>query len=160
MIGPLDRRPSSGQLVAEVVRGRLPGWTEGLNNFVDVRDVARGTILAHDRGERGRRYILGGVNLTYRQFFETVARVAGVAPPRRHAPRAFAMLLGRAGDLYELVTGREPLLNSVQARYGYTTTFQFSSERANRELGYAAGPIEPAIRDCLAFFREVGILTA
>src|SRR5690606_23007238 len=50
MFGPLDRRPSSGRMILEVVRGRVPGWTEGVNNFVDVRDVARGMLLVHDHG--------------------------------------------------------------------------------------------------------------
>src|ERR1044071_1830694 len=46
MFGPRDARPSSGKLIIDVVRRRVPGWTPGYNNFVDVRDVARGMIAA------------------------------------------------------------------------------------------------------------------
>ncbi len=145
-------------MIVEVVRGRVPGFTEGLNNFVDVRDVARGMLLVHDRGRIGERYILGGENRSYREIFEVIASVAGVRPPRIRAPWLLAMALGRLGDLQEALTGREPPLNTVQARYGYTTRFQFSSEKARRELGYTAGPIEPAIADALAFFRAHGMV--
>lgn len=158
MLGPLDRRPSSGRLIVEIVRGRIPGTTDGINNFVDVRDVARGILGVHDRGRIGERYILGGEELTYRAIVERVAREAGVRAPRHRAPRWLAMLGGRLGDLQEALTGREPLLNSVSARYAYTTRFRFSSDRARNELGYTSGPIEPAIRDAIAFFRQYGIL--
>lgn len=158
MLGPYDVRPSSGRMIVDIVRGRVPGWTPGFNNFVDVRDVARGMVLAWKRGQTGRRYILGGENLCYRDAFARIAAVAGVAAPRRRVPRWLAMMIGRFGDLQERVTGREPLINSGAARYGYCTTFQFSSERARRELGYAPGPIEPAIADALAWFREHGHL--
>jgi dihydroflavonol-4-reductase len=158
MFGPYDARPSSGRMIVDLVRGRVPGWTPGFNNFVDVRDVARGMILAWQRGQRGRRYILGGENLCYRDMFARIAAIAGVRPPRRQVPRWLAMMIGRFGDLQERVTGREPLINSVAAGYGYCTTFQFSSERARAELGYAPGPIEPAITDALAWFRERGYL--
>ena len=158
MLGPLDRRPSSGQLLVEIVRGRMPGTTDGINNFVDVRDVARGLLAVHDRGRIGERYILGGHEMTYRELVHRVAVVAGVRAPRHHAPRWLALLGGRLGDLQEALTGREPLLNSMSARYAYTTRFRFSSERARNELGYTSGPIEPAIRDAIAFFRQYGIL--
>src|ERR1043165_481488 len=59
MLGPRDARPSSGRLIVDTVRRRIPGWTPGYNNFVDVRDVARGMIAAWQRGRRGERYILG-----------------------------------------------------------------------------------------------------
>ncbi|MEQ1502345.1 MAG: NAD-dependent epimerase/dehydratase family protein [Myxococcota bacterium] len=158
LLGPLDRRPSSGRVIVEVVRGRVPGYTDGINNFVDVRDVARGMIAVHDRGETGERYILGRESATWGELFRTIARVAGVRPPRFRVPRWATLALGRLGDLQERLTDAEVPLNSVQARYAWTTAFQFSSERARTELGYTAGPIEPAIADAIAFFRSVGIL--
>jgi dihydroflavonol-4-reductase len=66
MLGPRDARPSSGKLILDVARRRVPGWTPGINNFVDVRDVARGMIAAWRRGRRGERYILAGEEMTYR----------------------------------------------------------------------------------------------
>ena len=152
MIGPRDARPSSGRIVIEVARRRVPGWTPGHNNFVDVRDVARGMVAAWQRGRRGERYILGGHDLTYGEFFAAIAHVAGVRPPRLRSPYAVAWLLGKYGDLVE-TRGKEPLVNSTQVRYAFTDKFRFTSAKAEHELGYRAGPLEPAIADALAWFR-------
>ena len=157
MFGPRDARPSSGQMIVQVVKGRAPVWTPGYNNFVDVRAVARGCVLAWERGQRGRRYILGGQNLTYREAFTRIARVAGVRPPLLPAPRLAALAVGYLGDAYQRVTGKEPVVTSVAARYAYTRRFQFTSARAEAELGYRAGPLEPAIADALAWFRARGM---
>lgn len=157
MIGPLDSRPSSGQLVLDIVRGRMPGRTPGINNFVDVRDVVRGMILAWEKGERGERYILGGHNRSYGDFMQLVAEVAGTKAPKRNIPRPAAALLGLLGDLRESLGG-EPLINSVSVRYAYSPRFMFTSAKAEAALGYTRGPLEDAIRDCIAWFRAHGKL--
>lgn len=153
MFGPRDARPSSGAMILQVARGRAPVWTPGYNNFVDVRAVAAGCVLAWQRGTRGRRYILGGENLTYREVFTRIARIAGVRPPRWGAPRLATLAAGYLGDAYQAATQREPLFNSVAARYAYTDRFQFTSARAAAELAYRAGPLDTAIADALAWFR-------
>jgi dihydroflavonol-4-reductase len=66
--------------------------------------------------------------------------------------------VGWAGDLQESLSGTEPLLNSVTVRYGYCDTFRFTSAKAERELGYTAGPMEPAVADALAWFRAAGMV--
>jgi dihydroflavonol-4-reductase len=157
MFGPRDARPSSGKLIVDVVRRRVPGWTPGYNNFVDVRDVARGMIAAWRRGRRGERYILAGHDMTYGDVMREIARVAGVAPPRLRVPRPVAWAVGRWGDFLER-RGKEPIVNSTQIRYAYTDKFRFRSEKAAAELGYTAGPLEPAIRDAIAWFRAHGML--
>jgi dihydroflavonol-4-reductase len=157
MLGPRDARPSSGRLIVDVVRRRVPGWTPGYNNFVDVRDVARGMIAAWQRGRRGERYILAGHDMTYGELMRRVAEVAGTRPPRLRVPHAAAWLFGKWGDLVER-TGREPVVNSTQIRYAYTDRFRFRSDKAARELGYAVGPLEPALRDAIAWFRAHGML--
>ena len=157
MFGPRDARPSSGKLIVKIVKRQVPGWTEGYNNFVDVRDVARGMLAAGQKGRRGERYILGGHDMTYRACFETIARVAGVKPPRIRIPIPIAKLVGRAGDLIE-ARGREPVVNSTQIRYAYTDKFRFASRKAADELGYTYGPLEPAIADALGWFRANGIV--
>jgi dihydroflavonol-4-reductase len=157
MFGPLDARPSSGQLLVDVVRRRVPGTTPGYNNFVDVRDVARGMIAAWLHGRRGERYILAGHDMTYAEIIRRIAAVAGVRPPRFQIPRVAAKVFGAFGDLVERL-GREPLVNSTQIRYAYTDRFRFASDKAARELGYTFGPIEPAIRDAIAWFRAHAML--
>ncbi len=157
MFGPLDARPSSGRMIIEIVTGKVPAWTPGSNNFVDVRDVARGMILAAERGARGRRYILGGENLTYRDIMLRIGEVAGVRAPRWSAPRWAVEALGAIGDLTERA-GRDAFINSTSVRYAFTPRFIFSSARAQAELGYTISPIEGAIADAIAWFRARGML--
>jgi len=156
MFGPRDARPSSGSMILKVVQGKVPGWTEGYNNFVDVRDVARGMLAAWKNGRRGERYILGGHDMTYRACFETIAKVAGVKPPRFRVPIPIAKLVGHVGDFIE-ARGKEPIVNSTQIRYAYTDKFRFKSQKAATELGYTYGPLETAIADALGWFRANGM---
>jgi dihydroflavonol-4-reductase len=159
MLGPLDSRPSSGKLIVDIVKGKLPGRTPGMNNFVDVRDVARGMILVATKGKAGERYILGGENMSYADLSDRVTRVAGTRPVKRNIPQALATPAGWFGDLSEALGG-EPLLNSVTIRYGYCRTFIFKSDKAKRELGYTQSPLDVAIRDAIAWFRGAGMLPA
>ena len=89
---------------------------------------------------------------------ERVAKVAGVRPPRFGLPRWMAAPFGWAGDVMERLVDREPMINSVTVGYGYCNTFQFSSEKAKRELGYRISPLEPAIADALTWFRQHGMV--
>lgn len=157
LIGPYDQRPSSGELVLKVAQRKVPGYTLGRNNFADVRDVARGMLLAAEHGRAGEMYILGGHNMTYKRFTDLVADRAGV--PRldsRIGPRA-ASFVGRLGDAYSKLTRREPLLNSATVRWAQTPRFVFRSDKAERELGYRTSPIEPAIEAALAWFESNGM---
>lgn len=158
LVGPRDSRPSSGRLIVEVATRRIPFWTPGYNNFADVGAVARGMIAAWLRGKRGERYILGGQELTYRDFMERVARLAGVDPPRRRLPHSAAWIGGKAGDLVELLARRDTTVNSFNVRYAFTDHYRYRSDKAVRELGYAVAPIEPAIRNAISWFRDRGMI--
>ena len=131
--------------IVDVVKRKVPGWTPGYNNFVDVRDVARSMIAAWRKGRRGERYILGGHDLTYRAVFEQIAAIAGVRAPRWRVPRLAAAALGLVGDLQERFFDRVPLITSTSVRYAFTDRFRFSSEKARRELDHAVTPLEVAI---------------
>ncbi len=159
MFGPRDARPSSGKLLLDIARRKVPGHTPGTNTFVDARDVARGMIAAWRQGKTGERYILGGHELSYRALMELTAKLAGVAPPRLALPYPLARVVGLWGDLLERLGG-EPVVNTVQVRFAYTRRFRFTSAKAERELGYRVGPLEDAIRDSLEWFRANGMLEA
>lgn len=158
MFGPYDSKPSSGKLIFDLVTGKVPGSTPGVNSFCDVRDVAAAHIGAWLRGKRGERYILAGHNLHYKDLMERVCRIAGVKAPKLAVPYVFAAALGRAGDLQAAITGKEPLLTSAAARWAYNDRFRASSAKAQRELGYVISPIEPAIEACIAWFKKAGKL--
>lgn len=155
MLGPWDTRPTSGTLLLEVASGKALLAPTGGNCFVDVRDVATGIAAAMDRGAVGRRYLLGGVNLTYREAWTRIAAITGGRAPIGTAPRALTRLAGRVGGWVGTLTGREPAINPVTAEMGELPHY-FDSARARAELGYPDTDLDRAIRDAWAWFRAYG----
>lgn len=134
-VGDGDSKPTpTGAMITAVARGRVRGYvaTTGLN-VVDVRDVARGHVLAHERGIRGERYLLGGVDLPLRDLFAAVADLAGRPRPSVRVPYAAAVAAARLG-----------LVNADEVRLARLPMY-FSSEKAQTVLGYRPGPVTPAL---------------
>jgi dihydroflavonol-4-reductase len=133
-VGDGDRAPTpTGAMVRGVATGRYRAYPRIGVNVVDVRDVARGHLLAFEHGRPGERYLLGGVDLTMRELFAAVARLAGLPRPRLAVPYAAV----RAGAALGLVNRNEAILARTPA--------YFSWAKAERELGYRPGPVEPAL---------------
>jgi dihydroflavonol-4-reductase len=158
MFGPYDSKPSSGKLIIDVIKGKVPSMSDGFNNFVDVRDVCRGMILAWQKGKPGECYILGNENMTYRDIMLLIAKVAGVKPPKFVAPKLIASIFGVVGDIQEKLTKRDALVNSITVKYAYCKTYKFSSEKAIRELGYSTSSLEKTILDSIEWFRSQNML--
>ena len=155
MIGPWDIRPSSGEMILEVARGRGRFPTRGGNNFVDVRDVAAAIVRALETGEAGRRYILGNENLTYWDAWTRMARVVGGARPLVHAPYPAAWAVGQAGRLWGRWTGVEPPINPLSVALGHLPHY-FDPSRAREELGLKASDLDRAIGDAWQWFQTYG----
>lgn len=134
-VGDGDIRPTpTGEMIAGVARGTIPGFvaTTGLN-VVDVRDVARGHLLAFAHGASGERYLLGGVNLALGELFAAIADLAGRPRPRLRFPYAVAVAAARLG-----------LANRDEVRLARLPMY-FSSEKAESMLCYRPGPVAPAL---------------
>jgi len=156
--GPEDRRPTPiGASVLRYLRARIPlPAVPGGASLVDVEDVARGHWLAMEHGIPGRRYLLGGENVTYEGMLTALSQLTGLPPPR--SPPSARLLLSLAGavELGARVTGREPPITRRQAavrigRYSWVT-----SARAERELGYAARPLTETLRRAVTWFVNHG----
>jgi len=134
-VGDGDRKPTpTGAMIAGVARGKLRGYVAGTGlNVVDVRDVAVGHALALEHGRRGERYLLGGVNLSLRDLFAAIAAIAGLPAPWVRVPYTVA----RAASLVGVVNRHEVRLARLP--------MWFEMEKARSDLGYAAGPVEPAL---------------
>ena len=158
MVGPYDPKPSSGKLILPVARGAGIGFPGGANNFVDVRDVCEGMIGAWKKGRSGELYILGGENMSYRDFFVRIARIAGVRSPIFRIPKAISLLGGYIGDLRSRLSGTEAAVTSGAARVAYAD-HTFSSAKAERELNYRPGPVDRAIVDAHSWYRLAGFLS-
>jgi len=152
-VGPNDRRPTpTGAMVAGVASGRIRAYTDTAINVVDVRDVARGHVLAFERGRSGERYLLGGEDVPLRDAFAMIARHAGRTPPRVGVPWQVALGAAWVADRATRVVGREPkLLNLDEARLA-RTPMRFSIDKAQRELGYTFRPADDALADAVAWF--------
>ena len=142
-VGEGDRRPTpTGRMIAGVASGRIPAYVASGLNVVDVRDVARAHVLALERGRAGERYLLGGVNLTLAELFAAIARIAGRARPRVKVPYPVTVGAAQLG-----------LANRDEVRLARIPMF-FSSAKAERELGYRPGPVEPALARAVAELAE------
>jgi dihydroflavonol-4-reductase len=151
MLGPWDWKPSSGRMLLEVGAGKGLFAPPGGNDFVDVRDVAAGILAAAERGQTGRRYILGGHGLSYLDAWRVMARVTGRMQPLGIAPRPFVRLAGWCGDLAAMFRTREPDVNSAATTMSMLG-HNFSCQRARAELGYECRPLEVAVQDAWDWF--------
>jgi dihydroflavonol-4-reductase len=157
-IGPRDARPTpTGRIIVEAASGRMPGFIDTGLNFVHVDDVARGHLLALDRGRVGERYLLGGQDVLLGDFLAMIARQVGRKPPTLRVPRGLLYPLAYAAEAIATITRREPFL-TVDGLHLARYRMFFTSAKAERELGYTARPFEDALRDAIAWFAEAGYL--
>jgi dihydroflavonol-4-reductase len=134
-VGEGDHAPTpTGAMIRGVATGRYRAYPRVGLNVVDVRDVARGHVLALEHGRPGERYLLGGVDLTLRELFGAIADLAGRPRPRVAVPYPGIRLAAALG-----------LVNRNEAILARTCAY-FSSAKAEHELGYRPGPVEPALR--------------
>jgi len=155
-IGPGDIKPTpTGRLIVEAARGRMPGYVDTGLNIVHVDDVAVGHLLAAGSGQIGRRYILGGENLSLGEILGEVARLTGRRPPAFKIPSAALLPIARGAEAFARMTGREPFATVDGVRMSKKKMF-FSSTRAVEELGYAPRPARQALTDAIAWFKANG----
>ncbi len=155
MIGPYDWKPSSGRMLLWVACGWGLFAPLGINCFCDVRDVAAGIQTALERGQSGRRYILGGHSLSYFQAWRIFAEVTGATPPLFPIGPLVRRGAGYVGDAVARITGREPDVNSAATALAAQKR-RFTSARAERELGYAIRPLRESAADAWSWFRQHG----
>lgn len=145
VFGAGDYNATSTRLVRSFVLGRLPVYFNGAVNVVDVLDVARGHLLADERGRLGERYMLGGRNFTFDRLFADLGRLSGVDPPLR-IPGALATAAAVVLD----PEGRGWPLTRAQIRMA-TQWWTYRSTKAHRELGWQPRPHEETLETTVAW---------
>jgi dihydroflavonol-4-reductase len=149
VLGAGDRGRSSTVLVRRFLRRQIPAYVDGTLNIVGVDDVARGHLLADERGVPGQRYILGNRNFTLDRLFTDLARLSGVEPPSVKLPASIALAMAQAG---RWVPGAPvPSLAEIRAA---SLHWAFSSAKAKRELGWRTSPHEDCLEETIAWYRE------
>lgn len=156
--GPLTESNSLTRVVKMFIEGKwrfLPGDGRRMGNYVFIADVVEGHLLAMERGRSGERYILGGENISYHDFFETLQRVSGVR--RRMMRLPMPLMLGMANlELFLARSiGKKPLIIPALVRK-YTHDWNVSSEKARRELGYTITPLEEGLARTLGWLQLAG----
>ena len=155
-VGPGDRRPTpTGKMIVDFMRGRMFASLPGGMNVVAVEDVARGHVLALERGRTGERYLLGGENLTLAELWERLAGLCGRPVPRAEIPYSAAWGMGWIDEIRCRMTGGQPLvpLEGVHmARHDMFVT----CDKARVELGYEATSVDQALDRAVRWYREHG----
>ncbi len=160
-IGANDAKPTpTGRIVVDFLNRNFPAYVDTGLNFVDVEDVAAMHVRALERGTPGERYILGGENLTLKQFLDRMASIAGLPSPKMQVPHSVAMSFAFFDQwITGRMRGREPRATVEAVRMGKKKMFA-SSLRAERELGYQARPIDAALQAAVHWFRAHGYAPA
>jgi dihydroflavonol-4-reductase len=159
-IGPRDVKPTpTGQVIVDFLNRRMPAYLDTGLNWVHVRDVAAGHILAAERGRVGERYILGnaGGNWSMKQMFEVLAAVSGVPAPRTRIPYFVAFLAALVGETMSKVTRKPPRAPLAGVRMAAYKMF-FNPAKAIRELGLPQTPPREALAAAVAWFRANGLV--
>ena len=156
--GPGVESESNGvtRLVRFYLAGKwkiIPGDGNGTGSYVHVDDVVNGHILAMEKGRSGERYILSGVNISYKDFFSLLAIVSGKKVNLYPLPVWMMMLAGYAIMGYAKVTGKPPLITPKWIRK-YLYNWSLSCEKAQRELGYTYRSLEEGLRQTVDWVKQ------
>lgn len=156
-IGSNDRKPTpTGRIFVDFLNGKFPAYMDTGLNLVDVSEVARAHVLALTHGTPGRRYILGGENLTLKQILDKMAAITGIPSPTTKIPFAVAAAYAFFEEwITGRIRGKEPRATLEEVRMGRKKMFA-SSARAQQELDFRIVPVYRAMRAAIEWFRENG----
>jgi dihydroflavonol-4-reductase len=160
-VGPGDIKPTAtGKIVVDFLQGKMPAFVDTGLNLVPVEDVAAGHLLAEEKGQLGRLYILGHLNLSLREILEMLASITGLSAPRWRIPYPVAWLAGAVDTLVEgRLLGREPRVPLEGVRMARKKMY-FEAERAKRELGFRPGSVRSALARAVEWFCRHGYAPA
>lgn len=147
ILGPYDFSNSHlTALVREIVRGKLPMCVKGGYDFVDVRDVAKGIIMACDKGKKGECYIMSGEFVSIKKLADLVCDVVGRKRIKVVLPIMIAKIVAPFYEMYYNVKGKTPLFTKYSL-YTLSSNSNFSNEKAKRDLGFVTRDITDTVKD-------------
>jgi len=157
-IGPRDVKPTpTGQVIVDFLNHNMPAYLDTGLNWVHVRDVAIGHILAAEKGRIGQRYILGNAegNWTMKEAFAVLEEITGIKGPRFQVPYGVAWLAACGDELKSKITGKPPRAPLTGVRMALHKMF-FNPQKAISELGLPQTPPRQALADAVEWFRVNG----
>ncbi len=153
-IGPGDIKPTpTGRMILDAVNGKTPAYVDTGLNLVHVEDVAKGHLLAFEKGQIGQRYILGGEDMSLKKILTMIAKLTDQNPPRIKLPHSFVMPIAYISEAWAKFTnGTEPRATVDGVRMSRKKMY-FSSDKAKQELGYQYRSAGEAISDAITWFK-------
>jgi dihydroflavonol-4-reductase len=151
--GPGDRYLRTSKTILAYLDRRTPAYIAGGFGCSDVRDVAAGHVQAMDRGQPGRRYILGGWNVTLREFYGLLARITQIAAPTLRVPAVLGYALAIITKWVEPIRGKPPVVTWGDVDNARLYWF-YDYTRGQEELGLRCRPLIETLRDTVAWLRD------
>ncbi|ACL04658.1 NAD-dependent epimerase/dehydratase [Desulfatibacillum aliphaticivorans] len=157
--GPGDIAPTpTGEMIKGVLQGKVRFRFDGGINIADVRDVAKGHVLAAQKGKAGQKYILGNKNISMADFIRLVRDAAGM--PDVPLPKIPISALKAASYLFKTwadhFSHTHPLMTPSDAEMASRYLY-YDVSKARDQLGLECRPIAESIRDSIQWFRERGV---
>lgn len=154
-IGPYDIKPTpTGRMILDAILGKTPAYVDTGLNLVHVEDVARGHLLAFEKGQIGQRYILGGEDMSLKDILTLIATLTHQKPPRIKLPHAVVMPVAYLSEAWaRLSNGTEPRATVDGVRMSRKKMY-FSSNKAKSELGYQHRSAQDAIKAAVEWFQK------
>ena len=157
-VGPWDWKPTpTGKIILDFLNGKMPGYVVTGLNFVGVEECAAGHLLIAEKGKIGERYLLGGENLTLKGMLDILARITGLRAPMLKIPHGLARGVAYANTVFSRLVGREPGIPIEGVKIARHMMFVDSS-RAQRELGFKAGPVAAALERAVRWYEANGYI--
>jgi dihydroflavonol-4-reductase len=156
-VGPYDVKPTpTGEIILRFLENRMPAYVHTGLNLIDVEDVARGHILAYERGRTGERYILGHQNLTLKEMLGLLAEITGRPAPRFAVPHFIPLALAYIDEMIlARGFGKRPRLSYYSVQMSRKAMY-YDAAKAVRELGLPQSSIKGAIEKAVRWFEQNG----
>jgi dihydroflavonol-4-reductase len=157
IIGQFDSH-NWAQLFQAVYNDDVPGIPPGNGIFCHVKDVARGHLSAYEKGRTAERYLLGGVEATFKEVFNAIQRLMSKKESSFVMPKWLMKAVIPFYTLQSKFTGNEPIL-TYEKYLEVTTPMHVSSAKAIAELDFQITPLEDSLRDSYEWLKKENLLT-
>ena len=158
-IGPRDLSPTpTGALVINIIKKKLPGYVDGGINLIDMGDCARGILSAMVNVRPGEKYILANRNVTIKEYFDLIVKVAGRGmSPFIKLPKWAAVFSGYGYEMLSMVTRKSPITSASWVRVGSHYSW-WDCKKAREKLNLGQRPIEESLAEAIEWFQSNGYL--
>ncbi|MBD2144824.1 hopanoid-associated sugar epimerase [Sphaerospermopsis sp. FACHB-1194] len=151
-IGPLDIKPTpTGDIILRFLRRQMPAYVDTGLNFIDVRDVAKGHLLALEKGKTGDRYILGHQNLSLKQLLEILSDITGIKAPQVSVPAFLPLSVAWIEEKILAPMGKTPTVPIDGVRMAQQPMY-YDASKAIRELSLPQSSLKVALKDAVDWF--------